>query len=340
MRLVDDVTPDPRTAPALRWGVLGPGRIAASFGASVRDHTSSVIHAVASRDEARARAFAAEFGAVRVHAGPDAYAALAADPEVDAIYVATPHSHHRDHALLAIAGGKPVLVEKPMAFSAREAREIVDAARAAGVFAMEAMWTRFLPHMVEARRLVADGALGDVLSVSADFGFRNAFDPASRLFDPALAGGALLDIGVYPVHLVHDMLGAPESVSATGSLAPSGVDYAATVVLDYPGAAHAVAATSMLVDTPCLAVVAGTEARIEFDRGWFGPGAARVMRGDEVLDSFGSAAPLGWQYQAAEVAWRLEAGDGESPVLPLRATLDVLTVVDEARRQLGYTAGL
>lgn len=319
----------------MRWGVLGAGWIADVFGRSIA-HTKSTVHAVGSRDKHRGDLYARKFGVPRVYAGASAYEALVADPQVDAIYVATPHVFHVEHALLAIAAGKPVLVEKAFARNGAEARQILDAARAAGVFVMEAMWTRFLPHMVEARRLVAEGAIGEVVHVSADFGGSPEYDPASKNFDPALAGGALLDLGVYPIHLVHDFLGAPSSVRAIGALAPTGVDLRETIVLNYPERrAMGVALSTFEVDTARLATVTGTTGRIDFGREWYGPTGFTLTREGRRTVEFKQSVPLGWQYQIAEVARCVAEGKLESAVVPHSATLEVMDVMDEARRQLG-----
>lgn len=325
----------PHAAPALRWGVVGAGWIADVFARSVA-HTRSTVQAVASRDKLRGDLYAKKFDVAKVHAGPTAYEALVADPHVDAVYIATPHAFHVEHAMLAIEAGKPVLVEKAFARNAAEARQILDAAAARGVFVMEAMWSRFLPHMVEARRLVAEGAIGEVVHVSADFGGSPVYDPASKNFDPALAGGALLDLGVYPIHLIHDFLGAPASVRAIGALAPTGVDLRETIVLDYPERrAMGVALSTFEVDTARLATITGTRGRIDFGREWYGPTGFTLTRDGRRTVEFSQSVPLGWQFQIAEVARCVTEGRTESAIVPHVATLAVMEVMDEARRQLG-----
>jgi len=327
---------DPMDAPTLRWGVLGAGWIADVFGRSVLGHTSSSVQAIASRDAHRGNLYAAKFDVPTVRFGDGAYERLVEDPEVDAIYVATPHGLHAGHALMAISAGKPVLVEKAFTRNYAEATAVVDAARTSGVFAMEAMWTRFLPHMVEARRLVAEGALGELVHVSADFGGSPEYDPASRNFDPALAGGALLDLGVYPVNFIHDFLGAPGAVRALGALAPTGVDLRETIILDYPERrAMGTALSSFAANTARLATISGTEGRIDFGHDYYGPvGFSLVRHGRREL-AFTQSTLLGWQYQVAEVARCVRGGATESEVMPHSATLEVMAVLDEARKQLG-----
>ena len=187
--------------------------------------------AVGSRTQAAADRFADEFGIPRRHAS---YADLAADPQVDAIYVATPHAFHRENTLLCLQNGKHVICEKPFAINAAEARTMIDTARANKLFLMEAMWTRFLPIMGEVRRLIADGAIGPMRMVQADFGFRAAFNPVHRLFDPALGGGALLDVGVYPLSLASMLLGRPDRITAVAELGATGIDEQTGIVLGYP----------------------------------------------------------------------------------------------------------
>ena len=252
-------TPDPMDAPPLRWGVLAPGQIAGSFVDAMSRHTRQRLVAVGSRSLERAQAFAAAHGADRAYSS---YEELVADPEVDAVYVASPHSEHRAQALLAIAAGKPVLVEKAFTRNAAEAQEVADAARSAGVLAMEAMWTRFLPQTDVIRQLLADGVLGEVITVLADHGQSFEPDPAGRMFNPALAGGALLDLGVYPVSFASFVLGNPDRVLSTGSLTDTGVDAQVSMVLT-TGPAQAVLNTTLLAKTPTTASISGSAGRLE-----------------------------------------------------------------------------
>jgi len=327
---------DPMEAPALRWGVIGAGWIADVFARSVQGHTRSTVQAIASRDAHRGNVYAQKFGVPTVRFGEGAYERVCADPSVDAIYIATPHGLHAEHAQLAITAGKPVLVEKAFTRNLAEASAVVEAARTAGVFLMEAMWTRFLPHMVEARRLVAEGALGELVHVSADFGGSPQYDPQGRNFNPALAGGALLDLGVYPVNFIHDFLGAPHAVRALGALAPTGVDLRETILLDYPERkAMGTALSSFAADTARLATISGTEGRIDFGHDYYGPTGFSLVRAGRRELAFSQTTQLGWQYQVAEVARCVHAGASESAVMPLSATLEVMAVLDAARAQLG-----
>ncbi|MES2093580.1 MAG: Gfo/Idh/MocA family oxidoreductase [Actinomycetota bacterium] len=329
-----------RGGPTLRWGVLAPGRIAADFVATLHSNSDQRMHAVASRSFERATAFGARFGIDRAYAS---YEQLVADPGIDVVYVAAPHSEHRALALLAIAAGKHVLVEKPIALTAEEAREIADAARAAGVFAMEAMWARFLPQTTVIAALLAEGMLGEIGLLAADYGSIFDFDPTSRAFDPALGGGALLDLGVYPIWFAHFVLGRPSRVVANGSITSTGVDGQAAILFSAESGAQAQLSTSMIVSTPVRATVSGSLASLDIDAPFVAPGGFTLYRDgtDEPL-RWDDTTSLRWRdglvWQAAAVAQHVADGLTESPLHPLDTSIAVLETVDEARRQLGLLA--
>ena len=318
----------------MRWGVLAPGAIARNWVGTLHENTDQRVVAVASRSLEKAQEFAAANGIERSYGD---YRQLVDDPDVEIVYIAAPHSEHRKLALLAIAAGKHVLVEKPIALNVGEAREIAAAARAAGVFAMEAMWSRFLPQSTVIARLLADGVLGDVQTASADFGARFPSDPTSRLLDPALGGGALLDLGVYPAWFLHFVLGAPERVTATGSLASTGVDAQSAVILDYQSGAQSVLTTTLFAATPTAAAINGTLARIEVN-GFVGPGSFRLVGEDASLD-WADQTGFGWReglaYQATAVAQHIADGLEESPLHSLDDTIEIMEVLESARAQLG-----
>jgi predicted dehydrogenase len=328
-------TPDPMAAPVLRWGILAPGLIAGLFAEGLRRHTRQQITAVGSRSKARAERFAAQFGVARTHAS---YAELVCDPDVDVVYVASPHSEHREHALTAIAAGKHVLVEKAFTRNAGEAREVIAAAQAAGLLVLEAMWTRFLPHVDVVRQLLEDGALGEVTTVVADHGQWFAEDVGSRLFDPALAGGALLDLGIYPVSFASFVLGAPVGIVASGKTAFTGVDGQVSAILTAPGGAQALVNTTLFAKTPTTASIAGTEARIEIPGDFYAPSRVSLItrNGDRVdWDDNPIRGHEGLCFQAAEVARLINDGATQSPLLPPSETESILQTTDEIRLQLG-----
>ncbi len=324
--------PDPLEAPPLRWGILGAGGIAASFVDALLARTRGEVAAVGSRSRGRGEAFAAAHGGGRVH---DSYEALCADDAVEAVYVATPHSEHHAHALLAVEAGKHVLVEKAFTRNVTEAEEVFAAARDRGVFVMEAMWTRFLPHVAALHQVVESGEIGTVLGLAADHGQWFAHDPAFRLFAPALAGGALLDLGVYPVSFAHDFLGPPEEVTAMGSLTGAGVDAQVSAILTYAGDVQATLHTTLLARTPTVATIWGTEGYAEVSGKFYRPTSFTVHRRGAEPRTASYLESHGLHHEAAEVARRVAAGETESPRMSWQGTLEVLRTLDEIRAQVG-----
>jgi predicted dehydrogenase len=317
----------------VRWGVIGTGGIAATFAGDLALLPDAEIVAVGSRSQAGADAFADRFGIAGRHSS---YEALAQDPAVDAVYVATPHPMHRDNALLAIEAGKAVLVEKPFTINAAEARVLIDAARAQGTFLMEAMWTRFLPHVVRIRELIAAGRLGELRSLTADHGQWFPSNPEFRLFAPELGGGALLDLGIYPLSFASMLFGAPTTVTAVSDKAMTGVDAQTAVVLQYEGGRQSVSFTTLETRTANRASINGREARIEIDGVFYSPTTFSVIDRDGATERVEIAHEgHGLRHQAAEVGRCLRAGLVESPVLPLAETLSIMETLDEVRRQIG-----
>jgi predicted dehydrogenase len=325
-----------RGGPILRWGILAPGGIATSWVKAVHAHTDQKVVAVASRSLARAQAFATANGIERAYGD---YEQLVADPGVDVVYIAAPHSEHLRLGLMAIAAGKHVLVEKPIALNSAEARQLIDAAHAAGVFAMEALWSRFLPQASVIAQLLERGVLGEVKSVSADFGARFTYNPEGRWFNPELGGGAMLDIGIYPVWFSHFVLGAPEKVTARGTLAPTGVDAQSAIILEYASNAQAVVTMSMWANSAQDASIVGTDARIEVPGHFFTPGALRLVdTSGETLswsDDSGVDGSDGLAYQVSAVAAHIAEGRAEAPEHSHADTLAIMAVLEEARAQLG-----
>jgi predicted dehydrogenase len=324
---------DTTTDRPVRWGILGTGGIAASFAQDLASMTGVELLAVGSRAQDTADAFGDRHGVPRRY---PTYAELVADPDVDAVYVSSPHPMHHDDSLLAIGAGKAVLCEKPFTINATEAREVVAAAAAKGTFLMEAMWTRWLPHMVRIRELLASGALGDVRAVYADHGQKFPDDPTSRGFAPELGGGALLDLGVYPISFASMVLGTPSVVKAVSDPTVTGVDMQTSVLLQHPGGAQAVLTSTMEAVSPVSAVIVGTKARIEIDTVWYRPTTFRLITADgETTEYDEPAEQRGMQYEAAEVGRCLRAGLLESPVLPLTETVAIMETMDEVRAQIG-----
>ena len=310
----------------LGWGVVGTGGIARTFTADLRSTDSGRVVAVGSRRQATADHFADKFGIPNRHGS---YEALVADPEVDVVYVATPHPMHHADALLALEAGKPVLVEKAFTMNGAEARSLVDAARAKKLFLMEAMWTRFLPHMIEVRRIVADGILGAIVTVTADHGQWFPRDPSSRLFDPALGGGALLDLGVYPVSFASMILGRPERMIRMIDPAFTGVDGQTSMVFGYAGGAQALLTCTSGAKSPTRAAVVGTDARIEIDGDFYGPTSFTFIPREGAPRRFDRPHQgRGLWHEADEVARCLREGLLESPVMPLDETVAIMETMD------------
>jgi len=315
-----------------RWGILGTGNIAQQFARGLKTLPDAELVAVGSRHATTAQAFAETFGARRAHGS---YEALAADPDIEVVYVATPHTMHAENTLLCLDAGKAVLCEKPFALNAREAQEMVGAARRKSLFLMEAMWTRFFPLMGRLRDLIETGRIGEVRLLQADFGFRGAFEPEGRLYNPALGGGALLDVGVYPVSLASYLLGTPRAVSSRAHLGETGVDEQNAVILSYENGALALLASAIRTDTPQEAHILGTAGSVRLPAPWWQP-TRMVVTDAAGEEEFSSPLPHnGYPYEAAEVRRCLEAGLLESPVMPLGETLAVMGTLDSCRAQWG-----
>jgi predicted dehydrogenase len=320
----------------VRWGILGTGGIARAFAEDLRLTDSGVAVAVGSRSRGPADRFADELGIERRHAS---YEALAADPDVDVVYVATPHPMHHDNAVLALRSGKHVLVEKPFTMNAAEARSIIRVARENGLFAMEAMWTRFLPHTAVIRDWLAQGLLGDIVTVSADHGQWFAEDPGFRLFAPELGGGALLDLGVYPVSFASMVLGAPSRIASLSDPAFTGVDAQTSMLFGYPGGAQAVLTCTLRAKSPTRAAIVGTDATTEVDGAFYAPAAVTLTpRNGEPIRVESVHEGRGLRHQADEVARRLAAGETESPLMPLDETVTIMETMDAVLAQAGQPA--
>jgi predicted dehydrogenase len=317
----------------IRWGVVGPGRIADKVVEDFAVVDGARVVAVASRSVDRARGFAQRHGIERAHGS---YADILADPEVDVLYIATPHPQHHAVALGALRAGKALLIEKAFTATTAGAAEIVALAREAQVFVMEAMWTRFQPAVVALRELIAAGAIGEVRSVQADLGVARDYDPADRLFDLALGGGALLDLGVYVVSFAQMLLGTPERVVAAGSLFPSGADAEASLLLDYADGRTAALMTSLRNALPGQARVFGTTGWIDVLPRFHHPTTFVLHReGAEPETITREPVGAGYAHELIEVTECLRAGRTESAVMPLADTLAVQTVLGEAAEQLG-----
>jgi len=316
-----------------RWGILGTGAIARQFVRGLRALSEAEMFAVGSRSEASAAKFADTNNIPRRHAS---YEDLISDPDVDVVYIATPHPLHAENAALCLQAGKAVLCEKPFCVNAAEAEQVVELAREKRLFIMEGMWTRFFPLMEEVRRLVSQRALGEVRMLNVDFGFRADLDPASRLFDPKLGGGALLDVGVYCVSFASMILGQPSGSVGLSHLGETGVDEQASVILEHEGGRLANLSIGIRTTTPQEATIMGTEGYIRIHAPWWRPKSMTIYRpGEESETVDAPVSGNGFNYEAAEVMRCLEAGKTESDVMPLEETVSVMRTMDRIRAAWG-----
>ena len=314
------------------WGILGPGGIAQAFAKDLTFIEGHTIGAVGSRSIANAEKFANTFGGTAY----GSYEDLVADSSIDAIYVATPHPAHHDNVILALNAGKPVLCEKPFAVNAQQAQAMVDAAAKNKVALMEAMWARFLPHYAKVREIVASGVLGPILSIHADHGQRLADQGIARLVDPQLAGGALLDLGIYPISFAHMILGNPTSITSKAVMTDRGVDAQTSMIFSYDNGAQAVLTTTMIEQTPCRAVVAGLHGWLEIDRTFYNPASMRVILNDGSVTEYPSAyVGHGLREQAESFKQIVQSGAVESKVLTWKDTVDIMKSMDTVRSQIG-----
>ncbi|BAU44410.1 Gfo/Idh/MocA family protein [Leptolyngbya sp. O-77] len=252
----------------IRWGILGTGYISRAFAEGLRPLPGAQLVAIASRTLSSAQQFAREFGVAKAYGS---YGELVQDAEVDVVYIGTPNSRHRDDCLLCLGAGKPVLCEKPFALNAREAGEVIEFARKQHLFCMEAMWMRFLPLVQRVRQMVQSGAIGEVCTLTAEFGYPAAFDPSSRLFNRELGGGALLDRGVYPLSLAYFLLGEPESVVSQAAIATTGVDEQSSYLLKYAGGQLAMLSANLRTYASNEAVITGTRGQIRIHAPFYKP---------------------------------------------------------------------
>jgi predicted dehydrogenase len=320
-------------AETIGWGILGTGSIANAFATDLVAN-GFTIAAVGSRSQKTADAFALQY---EIPAAYGSYEELVADPTVHAIYVSTPHPFHAENASLALAAGKHVLVEKPFTLNANEAREVVALAEANGLVVLEAMWARWLPHMVRLREVIAEGVIGEVRTVLADHNQMLSTDPANRINALELGGGALLDLGIYPVSFAWDILGKPSSVAAISSPTATGVDRQTAILLGYPEGKQAVLHTALDTPGPNTASVLGTEGWIEIAAVWYSPTSFVVYNTDnEVVEGFeADVVSRGMQYQAWEMERLIASGRIAGTVLPPSESVEIMETMDEIRAAIG-----
>jgi predicted dehydrogenase len=316
---------------SIRWGILGTGRIAGEFAQGLQHAPGGKLVAVGSRGQGTAQAFARQHGIARVHAS---YQSLVEDPEVDVIYVASPHSTHCEHTLMCLDAGKHVLCEKPLAVNLQEANLMMDRARQQECFLMEAMWMWFVPLIQEARKRIAQGVIGQVRMIQADFGFRVDLNPEARLFNPHLAGGALLDVGIYPIAFASLFLGPPQQIVSLPSICATGVDEQSAFVMRHSSGALSIGAAAIRTRTSQSAWIHGTEGSIHFPSTFWKAQHLQIIRENhppEILSM-----PFdgnGYQFEALEVHQCLEAGMMESSLMTHEQSRSFMQIMDAMRGQ-------
>ena len=316
-----------------RWGILASGGIATAFARDLSYFNNHIVAAVGSRSQESAAAFATEFPGCVAYGS---YEELVNDPTLDAIYVATPHPYHVSNTILALNAGKPVLCEKPFTINAAEAKQMKAAADANGVALMEAMWARFLPHMHKVREILASGVLGEIWAVEADHGQRLSDYANPRHWEPSLGGGALLDLGIYPISFAHMVLGKPDSITSSATFTDKGVDASSTAIFNYKSGAQAILTSNMMVSTPCRATICGTLGKIEIDRTFYNPTSMRVIMHDGTTTEYPSDYKgHGLREQAQEFERVVRSGAMNSPILTPDESILIMGSLDEIRRQIG-----
>ena len=314
-----------------RWGILAPGRIARKFAIGLQELPRAEIHAVASRNTSRAQSFSEEFDIPKRY---DNYESLAKDPEIDIIYVANPHPYHKDSVLLCLDYGKAVLCEKPLGTNASEVETMLVRAREKQVFLMEAMWMRFLPAIVQVRKWLSEGLIGEVRFLMADFGFYGEFDPKNRKFNPDLAGGALLDIGIYPISLAYMIFGTePTKVQSTAHIGQTGVDEHSAYTFTYKNGAIAQLSATYQTESPKEAHIMGTKGVIRLPLFWKAQEASVQLHGASRKHYDFSYPATGLQFQARCVMDCISDAKTECEIMPLEETLSITRLMDKMRAE-------
>jgi len=318
----------------IRWGIMSTGNIAHAFASALQHTPGAELVAVGSRNMATAEAFAEQYKIPNRH---DSYASLANDPNVDIIYIGTPHIFHYENMRLCLEAGKAVLCEKAFTINAQEAQTIIDLAREKNLFLMEALWTRFTPAMRKIQDIIHEGVIGEIRTVTADFGINRPFDPDHRLYNPDLGGGALLDIGIYPLMFALTLLGEPSTIVSTAQFSELGMDTQMGLLLNYDNGKIASLTATLQSATPCVATINGSAGRIEVAANFWMTQEFTVIteQGEDVHDM-----PFefnGYEYEAAEAMRCLSEGLTESPVMPHADTLLIMRTMDAIRQQWGMT---
>ena len=319
----------------IRWGILACGGIARKFADDLAFVKDGYLAAVSSRDLSRAQEFAS-------HYGPDvkcfgSYEAMLSSGEIDVVYIASPHGLHHEHTLLCLSAGLPVLCEKAFAINSKQVAEMIQAARDKKIFLMEALWTRFHPSIIKLQEILDSGVIGDIVHLAADFGFQAPYDAQARWFNPALTGGSLLDIGIYPLFISKFVLGNPLEMKATGVMAPTGVDMNTSIALKYSSGATATLFSTFATKTDTTCEIHGTKGKIHMHSRFHETKGITVTIHETEEETFYETERLGWgySYEAEAVQADLRAGRTENALMSLQFSTELMALLDEIRAQIG-----
>ncbi len=317
----------------IHWGIIGPGKIADKFASDLLSVPNTKLYAIASSSSERAKFFAEKH---HVEHHFDSYEEMLHLPNLDVVYVATPHTFHAEHAILCLEKGIPVLCEKPFAMNLRQVQKMIDAAQRHDVFLMEAMWTRFIPAIQKTLDLIRDGEIGEIKTIHADFGFPANFDPNSRLFNPDLGGGALLDIGIYPIYLSLLLLGYPIEIKALAAFTPTNVDATTSILLQYKNQATALLNCSISAQTRTEAFIYGDKGYIQIV-GRFMEATQMILKKNDEEEQvlIFPRKTFGYNFEAQEVVECLLQNKKESDLMPLSMSVKLISLLDDIRQEIG-----
>ena len=316
-------------AKTIHWGIIGLGKIAHKFASDLLTVEGAKLHAVASRNQEKADAFASEYQAAKAY---DSYEALAKDPNIDAVYIATPHALHKENTLLCLEHGIAVLCEKPFAMDAEEVQTMIAKAKEKNVLLMEALWTYFLPHYQYVLNELKKETFGKVLKLEADFGFYRAFDNGSRLFNKSLGGGSLLDIGIYPIFAALSTLGIPNNMQAKATYFENGADSSCDMVFEYPNKVKAYLKSTLLEDTPTEAIFTCEKGIIKINRQFHAPSTVSLIPNvgtPETIDF--NYKTIGYNYETIHFTKLLQEGETQSDVMNFEFSKQLIKTLDDVR---------
>lgn len=316
----------------IKWGIIGLGKIATNFATDLQLSDTAILHGVASRSMDKATAFATKFSATKAY---DSYEALANDTEIDVIYIATPHVFHYENTMLCLQHNKAVLCEKPMGINLTQVQTMIQEAQSRNLFLMEAIWTRFMPSYQKVLQLLNENAIGDIISVRADFGFRSEFNPEGRLFKKELGGGSLLDIGIYPIFLSLLVLGMPSEINAMANMTTTEVDSFCAMLFNYSTGEKAVLESTFESDTPTEGYIFGSKGTIKLHRRFHHANTVTLSKGDKETVFELPHSGIGYIHEIEAVNANIQNGDTENSKLPLAFSEQIMTIIDQVKAKTG-----